>query len=210
MSNETENMKTDTPANDQSAGQRTRRAPDAGTGDAGRHRPHRRAGGGTRRDEGPLDALRGRDRQRPRPRQARGGRDPAIRGAEIRRRRGRGGREPAPRPRQPAAGPPTASPRSSPGCARASRASSAASSACWSATASSARTRPARRSTPTCTRRWPSRRVAAHPPGTVMQAWTQAWTLNGRLLRPGMVVVAKAPPRRELAAPVAAGRRPDG
>jgi len=33
----------------------------------------------------------------------------------------------------------------------------------------------------------------AHPPGTVIQAWTQGWTLNGRLLRPAMVVVAKAP-----------------
>ena len=33
----------------------------------------------------------------------------------------------------------------------------------------------------------------AHPPGTVVQAWTAAWTLNGRLLRPAMVVVAKAP-----------------
>jgi molecular chaperone GrpE len=33
----------------------------------------------------------------------------------------------------------------------------------------------------------------AHPPGTVLQAWTQGWTLNGRLLRPAMVVVAKAP-----------------
>ncbi|MCB8875300.1 nucleotide exchange factor GrpE [Acidisoma silvae] len=32
-----------------------------------------------------------------------------------------------------------------------------------------------------------------HPPATVVQAWTQAWTLNGRLLRPAMVVVAKAP-----------------
>jgi molecular chaperone GrpE len=32
-----------------------------------------------------------------------------------------------------------------------------------------------------------------HPPGTVIQAWTQAWTLNGRILRPAMVVVAKAP-----------------
>jgi molecular chaperone GrpE len=32
-----------------------------------------------------------------------------------------------------------------------------------------------------------------HTPGTVMQAWTPAWTLNGRLLRPAMVVVAKAP-----------------
>jgi molecular chaperone GrpE len=35
---------------------------------------------------------------------------------------------------------------------------------------------------------------AAHAPGTVMHAWTQGWTLNGRLLRPAMVVVAKAPP----------------
>lgn len=32
-----------------------------------------------------------------------------------------------------------------------------------------------------------------HPPGTVLQAWSHAWTLNGRLLRPAMVVVAKAP-----------------
>ncbi len=32
-----------------------------------------------------------------------------------------------------------------------------------------------------------------HPPGTVLQTWTAAWTLNGRLLRPAMVVVAKAP-----------------
>jgi molecular chaperone GrpE len=34
-----------------------------------------------------------------------------------------------------------------------------------------------------------------HAPGTVMQAWTAAWTLNGRLLKPAMVVVAKAPTR---------------
>ena len=33
-----------------------------------------------------------------------------------------------------------------------------------------------------------------HPPGTVIQAWTSAWTLNGRLLKPAMVVVAKAAP----------------
>ncbi len=33
-----------------------------------------------------------------------------------------------------------------------------------------------------------------HAPGTVMQAWTQAWTLNGRLLKPAMVVVAKSGP----------------
>jgi molecular chaperone GrpE len=35
--------------------------------------------------------------------------------------------------------------------------------------------------------------TAEHPPGTVIQAWSQTWTLNGRLLRPAMVVVAKAP-----------------
>ena len=35
---------------------------------------------------------------------------------------------------------------------------------------------------------------AEHPPGTVIQAWTQAWTLNGRLLKPAMVVVASASP----------------
>jgi molecular chaperone GrpE len=34
---------------------------------------------------------------------------------------------------------------------------------------------------------------AEHPPGTVLTAWTAAWTLNGRLLRPAMVVIAKAP-----------------
>lgn len=35
---------------------------------------------------------------------------------------------------------------------------------------------------------------AAHAPGTVMHAWTPVWTLHGRLLKPAMVVVAKAPP----------------
>jgi molecular chaperone GrpE len=43
----------------------------------------------------------------------------------------------------------------------------------------------------------------AHPPGTVVQAWTPAWTLHGRLLRPAMVVVAKAPPA-ELGGPASA------
>jgi molecular chaperone GrpE len=33
----------------------------------------------------------------------------------------------------------------------------------------------------------------AYTPGTVIQAWSSAWTLNGRLLKPAMVVVAKAP-----------------
>lgn len=31
-------------------------------------------------------------------------------------------------------------------------------------------------------------------PGTVLQAWTPAWTLNGRLLKPAMVVVAAGGP----------------
>ena len=39
--------------------------------------------------------------------------------------------------------------------------------------------------------------TAEHPPGTVIQAWSQAWTLHGRLLRPAMVVVAKAPAAAE-------------
>jgi molecular chaperone GrpE len=33
---------------------------------------------------------------------------------------------------------------------------------------------------------------AEHAPGTVMHAWTPTWTLHGRLLKPAMVVVAKA------------------
>jgi molecular chaperone GrpE len=41
---------------------------------------------------------------------------------------------------------------------------------------------------------------AEHPPGTVIQAWSQAWTLNGRLLRPAMVVVAKAQAKEDTAA----------
>ncbi len=44
---------------------------------------------------------------------------------------------------------------------------------------------------------------ADHPAGTVLQAWTQAWTLHGRLLRPAMVVVAKAPAAALAAQPVA-------
>ena len=46
-------------------------------------------------------------------------------------------------------------------------------------------------STRSCTRRCPSsRRRDGVAPGTVIQAWTPAWTLNGRLLKPAMVVVA--------------------
>ncbi len=41
---------------------------------------------------------------------------------------------------------------------------------------------------------------SAHAPGSVMHAWTPAWTLHGRLIRPAMVVVAKAPPDEIAAA----------
>lgn len=47
--------------------------------------------------------------------------------------------------------------------------------------------------------------TAEHPPGTVVQAWTKAWTLNGRLLRPAMVVVSKAPAAGGPAAPPPCG-----
>jgi molecular chaperone GrpE len=40
---------------------------------------------------------------------------------------------------------------------------------------------------------------AEHPPGTVVQSWSRGWTLNGRLLRPAMVVVAKAEPLDKIA-----------
>jgi molecular chaperone GrpE len=50
---------------------------------------------------------------------------------------------------------------------------------------------------------------AEHPPGTVIQAWSQAWTLNGRLLRPAMVVVAKAADTAKPAeTPAAAANHP--
>ena len=40
-----------------------------------------------------------------------------------------------------------------------------------------------------------------HAHGTVIQAWTPAWTLHGRLLKPAMVVVSKgAPPAAETPA----------
>jgi molecular chaperone GrpE len=38
-----------------------------------------------------------------------------------------------------------------------------------------------------------SQAESSSAPGTVLQAMSSAWTLNGRLLRPAMVVVAKAP-----------------
>ncbi|WP_424140304.1 nucleotide exchange factor GrpE, partial [Roseomonas chloroacetimidivorans] len=36
-----------------------------------------------------------------------------------------------------------------------------------------------------------------HPPGSVAQAWSSVWLLNGRLLRPALVVVARAPAQQE-------------
>lgn len=34
---------------------------------------------------------------------------------------------------------------------------------------------------------------AGTPPGTILQAWSRTWLLNGRLLKPAMVVVARSP-----------------
>jgi molecular chaperone GrpE len=45
-------------------------------------------------------------------------------------------------------------------------------------------------------------------PGTVLQAWSQAWTLNGRLLRPAMVVVARAAAPEAAEPPPHADQRP--
>lgn len=42
-------------------------------------------------------------------------------------------------------------------------------------------------------------------PGTVLQAWTPAWTLNGRLLKPAMVVVAAGGAGASAAAGSASG-----
>ncbi|MDI2112691.1 nucleotide exchange factor GrpE [Commensalibacter nepenthis] len=36
-----------------------------------------------------------------------------------------------------------------------------------------------------------------HPSGTVIQSWTPTWTLNNRLLKPAMVIVAKASEKKE-------------
>lgn len=36
-----------------------------------------------------------------------------------------------------------------------------------------------------------------HPPGIVIQAWSSVWLLNGRLLRPALVVVARAPGQQD-------------
>ena len=47
--------------------------------------------------------------------------------------------------------------------------------------------------------------TAAHPPGTVLKALTSVWTLNGRPLRPAMVVIAK-PPTSVASPAIAAGR----
>ena len=42
------------------------------------------------------------------------------------------------------------------------------------------------------------RQTAHSPPGTVLEAWSSVWTLNGRILRPAMVVLATAPGDKTL------------
>ena len=43
-----------------------------------------------------------------------------------------------------------------------------------------------------------------HEPGIVLQAWTPSWTLNGRLLRPAMVVVSISVPPANSQSPTKA------
>ena len=62
--------------------------------------------------------------------------------------------------------------------------------------------RSASRSTPTCIRRWPSRTARCTRPAPSCRPGPPCWTLHGRLLKPAMVVVAKAP-TAELPAPAA-------
>jgi molecular chaperone GrpE (heat shock protein) len=43
--------------------------------------------------------------------------------------------------------------------------------------------------------------TSAQPSGTVIRALTSTWTLNGRLLQPAMVIVAKPPTTKMAAVP---------
>ena len=137
--------------------------------------------------------VRGGERQRPCPLPPRGGRNPAIRGAEIRHRRGGSGGEPAgaastalppPAPDQPEI---VAKLREGlEGVERSFLARPGAQR-------HQARGPDRQPFDPNLHQAMAEQESEAHRPGTVMHAWTPAWTLNGRLLRPAMVVVAKAP-----------------
>ena len=192
MNNENDPMNTEQAANDQpkeprDAPQTPEQVMQAAAG------AHRRTRGGAVGDEGPLDARRGRNGQRPRPRPSRGQRNAAVRRSEVRPGRGGGGRQPAPWPDSlpaPAAGEPEIVTRLREGLESIERNFLAI-----------LERNGIKREDPTGTPFDPNlhqamaeQESAAHPPGSVMHAWTPAWTLNGRLLRPAMVVVAKAPP----------------
>ena len=195
MSNETENMKTDTPANDT---ERSASGPDAPrTPEEVMQAATARiaaTGGGTGGDEGPLDALRSGESRMSAPaphREVDETRQYAVQkfaqdvveAAENLRR----GLDSLP----PAA---TESRRSLRGCAKASKGSSAASSNILERNGIKRDDPTGAPFDPNLHQAMAEQESAAHPPGSVMHAWTPVWTLNGRLLRPAMVVVAKAPP----------------
>ena len=159
---------------------------DPGADDAGGQRPHRRVGGRTGGDEGTLDAGRGGKRQRPRPRPKGCRRHPPIRGAEIRHRRGRSGGKPQARHRQPARPPGgTTSP------AIVAKVREGLEGVERSFVGTLERNGIKREDPvgqpfdPNLHQAMAEQESELTPPGTVMQAWSKAWTLNGRLLRPG-------------------------
>ena len=146
----------------------------------------------------------GRDRQRARPRPSRGERDPPVCRAEVRPGRG-GGRG------QPAAAASTACPPPAAGEPEIVAKLREGLDGIERNFVAILERNGIKREDPTGTPFDPNlhqamaeQESAAQPPGSVMQAWTPAWTLNGRLLRPAMVVVAKAPPA-EIAARGQAG-----
>ena len=149
-----------------------------------------------RRHARPLDARRGRDAERPHPRQARRRRHPAIRRAEIR--------------RPTSSKPPRTSAAASPACPPPADDEPAIVTKLREGLEGVERSfvgilerNGIKRIDPTgqpfdanLHQAMAEQPSAEHPPGTVIQAWTQGWTLNGRLLKPAMVVVAKAADRR--------------
>ena len=139
-----------------------------------------------------MAALGGRNGQSARPHQARGRGCTALRGAEIRQGRGRSRRKPEARHRQPA--------QAHRGRARNRHQNARGFEGIERSFIALLERNGITRQDPTGAafdanlhQAMAEQESAEHPPGTVLQAWSQTWPLNGRLLRPAMVVVSKQP-----------------